>query len=315
MYERYYNLCSRPFQLSPDIRFFFNSAIHKRAMHYLRYGLVHGDGFIVITGDIGAGKTLLVKTLIQDLAREDVVTIHLIATQLSADDTMRLVASGFGLDITGLDNATILKQLESFMTACACEGKRLLLLVDEAQNLSPQSLEVLRLLSNYQLDERALLQVFLLAQPEFRNTIRADRLEQLRQRVIAAHHLGPLDAAQTRDYIEYRLSMAGWEGDPKFSDEAHALIFQGTAGVPRRINVLCDRLLLFGMLEEVHEVDAAIVDTVMQELKEELLVSDQAAVDNEPIASNEYNGYPDPMAEQRPSEQVIAFQPHAAGEG
>ena len=270
MYESYYKLNARPFQLSPDPRFFYGSTNHKRAMSYLRYGLTQGEGFIVITGEIGTGKTMLVKTLIEELAQDNVVVAQLVTTQLQEDDTLRMVAASFGLPYDGLDKATILNNLESFMISRVRDGKRLLLLVDEAQNLPPRSLEELRLLSNFQLGRKVLLQSFLLGQPEFRNTIQAKGLEQLRQRVKAAYHLSPLNAEQTRNYIEYRLRAAGWRDDPKFTDTAFTSIYKYTGGVPRRINTFCDRLLLFGMLEEIHEFDADKIKTVMQELLSEM---------------------------------------------
>ena len=269
MYESFYKLSTRPFQLSPDPKFFYGSPNHKRAMSYLRYGLTQGEGFIVITGDIGTGKTMLVNTLFNDLSKENVVAAQLVTTQLEADDTLRMVAASFGLAHEGLDKATILKNLETFMSSRMRQGKRVLLLVDEAQNLPPRSLEELRMLSNFQLGGRVLFQSFMLGQVEFRNTIQSKGLEQMRQRVIAAYHLEPLDEEQTRGYIEHRLRTAGWTGDPKITDAAHADIYKFSAGVPRRINTLCDRLLLFGALEEIHEFDADKVITVVNELKNE----------------------------------------------
>lgn len=270
MYESYYKLNARPFQLSPDPRFFYGSTNHKRAMSYLRYGLTQGEGFIVITGEIGTGKTMLVKTLIEEVAEDNVIVAQLVTTQLQEDDTLRMVAASFGLAYEGLDKATILNNLETFMMSRTRAGKRLLLLVDEAQNLPTRSLEELRLLSNYQSGKKVMLQSFLLGQPEFRNTLQAKGLEQLRQRVKAAYHLTALNAEQTRNYIEYRLHAAGWSDDPKFTDAAFAAIYKYTGGVPRRINTFCDRLLLFGMLEEIHEFDADKIKAVMDELLIEL---------------------------------------------
>ncbi|MEJ2573492.1 MAG: XrtA-associated ATPase [Gammaproteobacteria bacterium] len=278
MYESYYKLNSRPFQLSPDPRFFYGSTNHKRALSYLRYGLSQGEGFIVVTGEIGTGKTMLVKMLIEDLAQENVIVGQLVTTQLQEDDTLRMVAASFGLPYDGLDKAAILNNLESFMMSRTREGKRLLLLVDEAQNLPQRSLEELRLLSNFQLGKKVLLQSFLLGQPEFRNTLQAKGLEQLRQRVKAAYHLTPLNAEQTRNYIEYRLHAAGWRNNPKFSDAAFAAIYKCTDGVPRRINTFCDRLLLFGMLDEIHEFDAEEIRIVMQELLSELPANNSTTI-------------------------------------
>jgi putative secretion ATPase (PEP-CTERM system associated) len=289
MYEPFYKLTTRPFQLSPDPRFFYGSPGHKRAMSYLRYGLTQGEGFIVITGDIGTGKTMLVNTLFDDLSKENVVAAQLVTTQLEAEDTLRMVAASFGLAHEGLDKATILKNLETFMTSRMRQGKRVLLLVDEAQNLPPRSLEELRMLSNFQLGGRVLFQSFLLGQAEFRNTLQAKGLEQLRQRVIAAYHLEPLDEEQTRGYIEHRLRTAGWHDDPKFSESAYAAIYKHSGGIPRRINTVCDRLLLFGALEELHEFDAARIKTVVEELKHETSSADgdPAAVVKEKPAAKE----------------------------
>jgi general secretion pathway protein A len=269
MYESFYKLTKQPFQLSPDPRFFYGSPSHKRAMSYLRYGLTQGEGFIVITGDIGTGKTMLVNTLFNDLPKENVVAAQLVTTQLKEDDTLRMVAASFGLPHEGLEKATILKNLETFMTARMRQGKRMLLLVDEVQNLPIRSLEELRMLSNFQLGGRVLFQSFLLGQAEFRKTIQAKGLEQLRQRVIAAYHLEALDGEQTRGYIEHRLAAAGWKNDPKFTDAAYSAIYKYSGGIPRRINSLCDRLLLYGVLENVHEFDGEKIDIVFQELKRE----------------------------------------------
>lgn len=269
MYESFYKLTKQPFQLSPDPRFFYGSPSHKRAMSYLRYGLTQGEGFIVITGDIGTGKTMLVNTLFNDLPKENVVAAQLVTTQLKEDDTLRMVAASFGLPHEGLEKATILKNLEMFMTTRMRQGKRMLLLVDEVQNLPVRSLEELRMLSNFQLGGRVLFQSFLLGQAEFRKTIQAKGLEQLRQRVIAAYHLEALDEEQTRGYIEHRLSAADWKNDPKFTDAAFSAIHKYSGGIPRRINSLCDRLLLYGVLENIHEFDGDKIDIVFQELKRE----------------------------------------------
>ena len=266
MYETFYNLSAKPFNLSPDPRFFFGSKGHKRAMSYLRYGLNQGEGFIIITGDIGTGKTTLVRTLFAELANENVVAAQLVTTQLEAEDMLRMVAAAFGLAHDRISKATLLKNIETFLLARAREGKRVLLVVDEAQNLPPRSLEELRMLSNFQVGEKALLQSFLLGQEEFRNTLQADGLEQLRQRVTAAYHLSPLDRDETKAYIEHRLKMSGWKDDPHFSEEAYDDVYDFTAGVPRRINNLLDRLLLYGYLEESHEINRKVVAAVTEEL-------------------------------------------------
>lgn len=281
MYESFYKFSAKPFQLSPDPKFFFGSQGHKRAMSYLRYGLTQGEGFIVITGGVGTGKTTLVRTLFADLAEENIVAAQLVNTHLEADDTLRMVAASFGLAHEGASKAAILKNLETFLMARAREGKRVLLVVDEAQNLPPASLEELRMLSNFQAGGRSLLQNFLLGQNEFKNTIRSEGLEQLRQRIIAAFHLEPLGAQETRGYIEHRMRLVGWQGDPAISDDAHQAIFDITGGVPRRINNFCDRLLLYGYLEELHTLDAGHIQEVANELKQETAAAPELKEQNE----------------------------------
>ena len=269
MYEAFYKLRGRPFQLSPDPRFFFGSRCHKRALAYLRYGLTQGEGFIVITGDIGTGKTTLMRTLFADLSKENVVAAQLVTTQLEADDMLRMVAAAFGLAHEGVSKAGLLKNLETFLMARNREGKRVLLVVDEAQNIPPRALEELRMLSNFQVGEIALLQSFLLGQQEFRQTLQGEGMEQLRQRVIAAYHLTPLDADETRSYMEHRLRLVGWAGDPSFSESAYVAIHKATLGVPRRINTFCDRLMLYGFLEEIHVISEKTIEAVSQELLQE----------------------------------------------
>ncbi len=270
MYTSFYRLKTKPFQLSPDPSFFYGSKGHKRAMAYLHYGLSLAEGFIVITGEVGAGKTMLVRNLFQNFGREKIVTAHLVSTQLDADDTLRVVASGFGLDHNGLNKAAVVGKLESFLQSAKKQGKRVLLVVDEAQNLTPRAVEELRMLSNFQLDNQPLIQSFLLGQPEFRKTLQSDELLQVRQRVIASYHLGPIAEDELRAYIEHRMATAGWLGDPQFLPEAYARIFAFTGGIPRKINTLCDRLMVLGMLEERHVFDGAMVNEVIKDLEEEV---------------------------------------------
>jgi general secretion pathway protein A len=269
MYESYYGLHARPFQLSPDPKFFFGSRGHTRAKAYLMYGLHQGEGFIIITGDVGTGKTTLVRTLFAELAQQNVVAAQLVTTQLEAEEMLRMVSAAFGLAHEAANKASLLKNLETFLSARAREGKRVLLIVDEAQNLPAKSLEELRMLSNFQAGGRALLQCFLLGQEEFRRTLQSDGLEQLRQRVIASYHLAPLPLDETRAYIEHRLRLVGWREDPRFEPAAFEAIHRFTGGIPRRTNTLCDRLLLFGSLEDLHEITAETVAQVAAELLEE----------------------------------------------
>ncbi len=270
MYEAYYHLRDKPFQLNPDPRFFYGSRGHKRAFSYLEYGLSLGEGFIIITGDVGAGKTMLVKHLLKKLERGNYLIGNLVSTQLDADDMLRSVSAAFGLDYEHLSKAALLNNLQIFLRDTLRQGRRALLIVDEAQNLSPKAVEELRMLSNFQEGEKSLLQSFLLGQPEFRDTLQSPEMQQLRQRVIASYHLGPLDRDETMGYILHRLKTVGWHGNPAFAEDAFDAIHAFSGGVPRRINTLCDRLLLFGFLEERNQFDAKAVQEVIADLRQEV---------------------------------------------
>jgi len=269
MYESYYGLSAKPFQLRPDPHFFFGSKGHKRAMAYLEYGLSQGEGFIVITGEVGAGKTTLVRNLLNRIPLDQIVAAHIVNTSLDPEDTLRMVVSSFGLPYEGQSKAELLNRLEQFLRGVDRQGKRALLVIDEAQNLNARTVEELRMLSNFQTDDRSLLQTFLLGQPEFRATLHSPTMQQLRQRVIASYHLGPMDAQETRAYVEHRLATVGWKGDPAFDDEAHAAIFAYSGGIPRKTNTLMDRVLLMGYLEELHGFTGAHISDVVRDISDE----------------------------------------------
>jgi putative secretion ATPase (PEP-CTERM system associated) len=269
MYTDFYKLKSRPFQLTPDHRFFFKGRPHKKALDYLTYGIAQGEGFIVITGDIGAGKTTLVDYILSTFIGKNIIAAKVASTLLDADNMLRMVAAAFDLSQEGSDKATVLKRMEMFLVDSHRSGKRVLLFVDEAQNLPQGALEELRMLSNIQLEGHPLMQIFLLGQPEFRRTMASKDMEQLRQRVITTYHLSPLEGEETRMYIEHRLCQVGWNDDPNFSDEAYQMIHEATGGVPRKINLMCDRLLLSAFLEEGHTIDLDVVCDVVQGMSEE----------------------------------------------
>lgn len=266
MYDQFYGFDGRPFQLTPDPHFYFESATHRKALSYLGYGLAQGEGFIVITGDIGAGKTTLVGHLMATIDPARLTAVKIVSTQVGGDDMLRLAAQSFGLPVDGLPKAQILRQTEAFLHAQARAGRRSLLIVDEAQNLSVSAIEELRMLSNFQLGGQSLLQIFLLGQPEFRDLLKSPELEQLRQRVIATHHLEPMMEDEVEPYILHRLSVVGWTGDPHFTPDAFTAIYAATGGVPRRINVLSSRVLLLGALDQLSEIDADAVRAVVADM-------------------------------------------------
>lgn len=268
MYEAFYRLKAKPFQLNPDPKFFYRSKGHQRAMAYLRYGLQLGQGFIVVTGDVGTGKTMLVNTLFKEIAGKGGITAaKIVSTNLQEHDLLQLIASSFELPFEGMTKAQLLKNLESYFRASMDQGMRVLLVVDEAQNLPRSSLEELRMLSNFEHNGEPVAQSFLLGQREFRSTMRSPGLEQLRQRVIAAYHLRPLTEAETRDYITHRLTTVGWEHDPTIDDDVFPGIYAFTRGVPRRVNTLMDRLLLNCFLEERHDIDPDLLANVVTEIE------------------------------------------------
>lgn len=267
MYTDYYGLTDRPFQLTPDARFYFESRTHKKAMAYLGYGLAQGEGFIVITGEVGAGKSTLAAHLMATIDTERLNLISIVSSQVEGDDMLRLAAQGMGLATDGVHKARLLDCIEQHLAEEGKRGKRTLLIVDEAQNLSHSALEELRMLSNFQSHGRAYLQIFLLGQPEFRDRISHDSgLEQLRQRVIATHHLGPVEPQEMEPYILHRLGVAGWQGRPGFDADAFDALYRHTGGVPRRINKLANRLLLFASVEQIETLDAEAVDAVAADM-------------------------------------------------
>jgi general secretion pathway protein A len=282
MYQAFYGLTSKPFQLNPDPDFYFGSKQHRRARAYLDYGVQRHEGFIVITGEVGAGKTTLVRGLLASLDPERVLAANLVTTQLDAEDTLRLVGAAFGVRVTGGSKADVLMALEAFLVQQVSLGKRCLLIVDEAQNLTPRAVEELRMLSNFQFGQQALLQTFLVGQPEFRDILQSPGMQQLRQRITASCHIGPLDADETRDYIAHRLTHAGADGRPSFDKAAFELIFKVSSGIPRQINLVCDRLLLLGFLTAKTHFSSEDVEEVNNELSAELAAPGSGSVNAVP---------------------------------
>lgn len=267
MYEQFYGFSGRPFQLTPDPHFYFESTSHKKAMSYLGYGLSQGEGFIVITGEVGAGKSTLVAHLMERIDPAALIAAQVVTSALDGAEIVHVVAQAFGLAVEGHDKAGALGAIERFLQDEARAGRRCLLVVDECQNLDLTALEELRMLSNFQLGSHPLLQSLLLGQPEFRRTLaHHPGLEQLRQRIIASHHLEALDASEVELYVRHRLSQVGWDGRPLFEAGLIDALYRQTDGIPRRVNQVMNRLLLLGAIEEHDMLTLTMMDEVVAEM-------------------------------------------------
>ncbi|GGF10642.1 ATPase [Aliidongia dinghuensis] len=270
MYEKFFGFHSHPFRLTPDPNLFFGSRGHIRAHSYLTFGLSQGEGFVVVTGDVGAGKTTLLSHLLAGLQEQQQYRVaRIVTSHLNAEDTLRMIVTAFGLMPAEGGKAALLRQMEGLLIEASSTSERCLLIVDEVQNMPFPALEELRMLSNIEVPDGAPLQTILVGQPEFRDAIASRPLEQLQQRVVASCHLLPMEQSEIKDYVIFRLEQAGWTGDPGFADGVFDEIYRHTKGVPRRINVLCARLLLHLCLDERHLLTEEDVSEVAQELQAE----------------------------------------------
>ncbi|MEM6414027.1 MAG: XrtA/PEP-CTERM system-associated ATPase [Pseudomonadota bacterium] len=269
MYEEYFNFSGQPFKLNPDPKFFYGSQSHNKAMAYLHYGLRQSEGFIVITGEIGAGKSMLISHLLDQIDRSNVIAADLITPNLKREDLLAHILSAYRIEPAGTGPTAEIEAFEDYLFDQMNRGRRVLLIVDEAQNLPADTLEELRVLSNLDYDGTPLFQVFLVGQPEFKRIIGGDGMEQLRQRIIASYHLESLDSTETRAYIEHRLRVVGWTDRPLVSEEAYALVHEAARGIPRNINKLFNRLLFFCALEKCDTISGDIVRTVIEDLAAE----------------------------------------------
>ncbi|MEH6569999.1 MAG: AAA family ATPase [Halioglobus sp.] len=273
MYERYFNLTVDPFRLSPDHRFCFEHPQYSKAKSYLAYGYERADGFVMVTGPPGTGKTTLIADFLAHLEKNKVWAANIMTTQLGADDFLRMVSYAFGVSAQRKKKATVLHLLTERLRSHNADGGRALLIVDEAQDLTFAALEELRLLSNLQQNGQPLLQVFLLGQPELREHVRDKALTPLYQRIIATSQLHALNEGQTRQYVEHRLKVAGWENDPIISSAVYSIIFQFSEGIPRRINLICNRLFLHCHVGLRHKITVADAYIVVRELHGEQLTT------------------------------------------
>lgn len=273
MYQQFYNFSAEPFRLSPEHGFAYSHKGYAKARAYMDYAFMRAEGFVMITGRPGTGKTTLINALVADLATTPVSVANLVCTQLQADDLLKMVAYDFGIPGEVVEKGELLQRLTRQLKNWHHDGRRALLIVDEAQDLSISAMEELRLLTNIQVDSRPLLQIFLLGQPNLRDLILSPRLEQVHQRIIAASHMRPLESDETEAYIRHRLKTVDWEGDPAISKAVYPLVYKFSEGVPRRINLICSRLLLHCAVEQKNRVGVADVREVVQELQSENLAS------------------------------------------
>lgn len=279
MIDDFYGLSGKPFQLTPDPAFYFQSLTHRKALSYLSYGLAQGEGFIVITGEVGTGKSTLVGHLMATIDRARLTAAQVVTSRLGGEELIHVVARSFGFALDGHDKASALGAIESFLHEEARAGRRCLLVVDESQNLTIEALEELRMLSNFQLGSQPLLQTLLLGQPEFRATLlESSCLEQLRQRVIAIHHLDAMEPAEVQPYVEHRMKCVGWTGHPAFDPHLFTNIYAATDGVPRRINQIAHRLLLLGAVDQRDRLDGDMLAQVLAEMAHDNSIAPARAV-------------------------------------
>jgi general secretion pathway protein A len=270
MYAEFFGLQHDPFSIAPDPRYLFMSERHREALAHLLYGVRGGGGFVLLSGEIGAGKTTICRCFLEQVP-ENCNVAYIFNPRLTVADLLKSICREFRIEVKheGMGPATVhdhLDPLNEFLLTSHARGERNLLIIDEAQNLTPHVLEQLRLLTNLETSERKLLQIILIGQPELRAIVARPELEQLAQRVIARFHLDALDAAETREYIQHRLQVAGLKGPLPFAPAAIERIHELSRGVPRRINLLCDRALLGAYAGGQNRVERAVVDKAASEV-------------------------------------------------
>ncbi len=276
VYKSVFSLEGSPFRLGPDHRFSFEHLTYSDAKSYLKYAIAEGEGLVAITGAPGTGKTTLIASLISELDLMQVKVGVVTDVQLDPTSLVGLVADAFSVKTDGLGGASVMSELKRFLINESNKGCRVILIVDEAQGLSNTLLEDLRLLSNLQHNLKLLLQIFLVGQEGLMDVIRSPGMEQLHQRLIAAAQLKALTYQETVEYVVHRMKCVGWDGDPSFSDEAYNLVYKFSAGIPRKINLICHRLFLFAGLKEKHELLGSDALQVIVELHHEGLLTSGA---------------------------------------
>ena len=293
MYEKFYGLREKPFSLLPDPSFLFPSPKHRMAMVLLEYSLMNQSGFSVITGEIGTGKTTLIRQLLNQIDRD--VTVGLISnTHRSFGELLQWVLMAYNLEYAGKDKVGLYQTFVDFLIQEYARNRRTVLIIDEAQNMAPDTLEELRMLSNVNADKDQVLQIFLVGQAGLRDMLRRADLEQFAQRISVDYHLEPLNAEETRGYIRHRLTVAG--GDPElFDNAASEAVFRNSRGVPRLINLLCDTILVFGYAEQAKRITVGLVEEVAREKR-------KGGLFPQPVQENTQNsGEPETSAANVPS--------------
>jgi len=262
MYEAFFGLAVKPFELLPNPKFLFPSRSHRRALNYLKYGLRERAGFILLTGEVGSGKTTIIRDLIGD-CDSDVVLAMLFNTKVSNKQVLAMINEEFGLPVAGRDKVALLRELNDFLVEMHAQGKHPVLIIDEAQNLSSSALEEIRLLSNLESPEAKLLQIILVGQPELGRTIAQQELRQLRQRISVHCRLDPLNRQETEEYVLHRLELAGNRHAVQWATGTFDALYRYSHGLPRLINIFCDFILLAAFVEETRELTLELVEEVL----------------------------------------------------
>ena len=268
-YLQFYGLKEAPFTISPNPRFLYLSAKHREAMNHLLYGIRERKGFVQLTGEVGAGKTTLCRALLEQLPTEQFSTALILNPVLQPDQMMAAIATEFGLDVRGRDRFQILQILNHFLLEEMAKGRDVVLIIDEAQNLTNDLLEQVRLISNLETDDRKLLQIVLMGQPELRDRLNEHSLRQLRQRITVRYHLRPLRFSEVKDYIRHRLHVSGANGTPYFSFGALWRVFNYSKGIPRLVNAICDKCLLAGFVHPRDGISFGLANRAVRELEGE----------------------------------------------
>jgi general secretion pathway protein A len=266
VYLSYYGLNEAPFDITPNPRFLFYSPKHREAYNHLLYGIRERKGFVQLTGEVGAGKTTLCRAMLEQLEGH-YATALILNPVMSAEELMKAIAIEFGLPVSGLDRLDTLAVINQFLLQQVERGQDTVLIIDEAQDLTEELLEQVRLLSNLETDSRKLLQIVLLGQPELRDRLNSPRLRQLRQRITVRYHLLPLNRHEVKDYVRHRIHVSGGNGTPHFTGPALWRIYRYSKGIPRLVNAVCDKALLAGFVQQCDHINMRMIGQAVRELE------------------------------------------------